>query len=501
MPISHNWLVRGAQSAFFYYVSCEPCSASKAQRRRKKQAEMTRKRKEENALQQPDLYNHPAPFEINQYWQEDIDIGPQPPLKRPRKATQESKRPASVTSNRTAGSHQVQAPREAYLPDGSVSKKRYRRADEEIQWTEEVEEDESTKEGGWKFRSWSAPPVNDLHPAVVSVVPPKAEDRRWMKLPPPSTDYLNGRKGIITLRRPSIQKKSFDSTRRVTRHSSRLTAAEIEERDFELGPVSPNSMEGFGVSISRPDSGISTRAVKSKIRHHRRRGNTWESTSASSSDADDEDDDDYNLPARPRAVYRTDGVISRADSKRSAPRPVLPTLISQDYPQSRTSTPGALRDRSNSANASPRTSPQSHASAGSPISSENVSPIPSPRMAAQRHSLYVVLPGRSNSSSAVPEPESTMTITTNKIKRPEPRRADSSQDHKLLIRQLAGLGLQSADEMSPSPINLSRVGTYDRSYDDPTTRPDLEEQLAREQIWLGARERLMTPSKRWSTDF
>jgi hypothetical protein len=65
--------------------------------------------------------------------------------------------------------------------------------------------------------------------------------------------------------------------------------------------------------------------------------------------------------------------------------------------------------------------------------------------------------------------------------------------------------LKSADgpgSVEDATAALTRHDSVGRSDDEEVVSwPDLDEQLAREQIWLGAREKVDGITKRWSTDF
>jgi hypothetical protein len=485
-------------------------------RQRRKDAERSRRINDEKAAETPGFYRHPPPFETNVHWHEDIERGPlPPPSRRTRKVTasEAKQRPSSLRSTHTAESGEravvVVPPPEAYFGPENVPTRRYKRADDEFIWVD------SPAEGGreelspktkskWDYRSWRAPPLNDLHPAVVSVIPANPDDRRWMKLPPPSTEFLNGRKGVTVVER---RKESEVIKREKTLRRS----AELEERNEEnvfLKAPTTTGLERVATPVPRPDSAVSTRP-RSKLQAHRRPAPSWGSTSASSSDADDEDEDE-TLLTRPRAVHLANGITSRPTSKRSVHRPALPTVKSTDSVPTRTPTPSALRDRTNSENISPRTSPRSGITAGSPVSSENES-LPSPRLQATRIRTQP-LSSRSNSSSQAlshPSP-SLLPVTPTKLAKPptatrsHSHRGERQQD---LETQLAELTLSADDLQQDARLKKflaaevpSNMASPSRSSDYHMQWDDVETAQERERIWLGARKRMM-PIKRWSVDF
>ncbi|OAX80053.1 hypothetical protein ACJ72_05618 [Emergomyces africanus] len=95
------WLFRGAQSAVFYYAACTPCAASLHHRRRKRDAAKTHREpppatttatstnnnsnNNDNGIvtdQPPVVFQQPFPFTTNSYWEEEIALGPGPPVRR-----------------------------------------------------------------------------------------------------------------------------------------------------------------------------------------------------------------------------------------------------------------------------------------------------------------------------------------------------------------------------------------------------------------------------------
>jgi hypothetical protein len=204
MIIPDHWFIRGAQSALFYYISCGPFSSFNARRRHRREARKDRKKRQAWAAARPDLYTHPAPREINPYWREEMERGQKaapPPMAEPA--------PALVRGARGGG--------------GFGSNRRYRRPDEELEWEDDGDEAaaamsaavtvaglETAAAGGREYR---APAVNDQHPAIVSTVPQRAGDRRWMTLEPPSTAFLNGRKGVTVVAARSASAATTASAR------------------------------------------------------------------------------------------------------------------------------------------------------------------------------------------------------------------------------------------------------------------------------------------------
>jgi hypothetical protein len=289
---------------------------------------------------------------------------------------------------------------------------KYRRPDEELIIMEEIDYEEE-KKGRWNNGEPKAPEVNELHPPVTSFIPQREEDRRWMKMPPPSTMYMQGKTGVSVVRRIPSKK------------SRQGTEDEISLDKIRIAP------------------------------RHRNRA-----SSGSDEDADDEDEEDYdsdeNFPSKPRAVYRTD---ANGSHKRTLQRPGLPTLVSVNSI--------ARRDQTNTENVSPRTSAHSHISNGSPMSSNES--LPSPRLHAHHHALLL---SRSHSSN----------------------NQDGMSPRKLLIKTVPAVRIDSQqDRIADLTLDMERDGDELGS--------DFDEHLAKERIWLGARERPTMGSKRWSTEF
>ncbi|KAF2405108.1 hypothetical protein EJ06DRAFT_518155 [Trichodelitschia bisporula] len=157
MPEDHNWLWRGFQSALFFYISCGPCSAAAYQRKRKKEAMRDRKTKQRamrmarsetdasHGPPQPAPYEHPAPFEINPHWAEEISLGPSWKGRGQRRGGRESAASRHINTAgtvSTVGSHAsslsdlgpAQSMDDVHLGPHSWARRRYQRPDEEDFW-------------------------------------------------------------------------------------------------------------------------------------------------------------------------------------------------------------------------------------------------------------------------------------------------------------------------------------------------------------------------------
>ncbi len=188
-------------------------------------------------MEQPDsYYHHPSPFMTNVYWSEEIQIGPGPP---PRRSGKKSRDDALRTVN-TAGTQSSVGsntgssldfngfgPTDAMDPthmlameadgfsDANWNRRRYQREDEELWGLRSLASrshvvprrvlgrsatghDGAGTAAGSRSASESYyfsrnPPVNDLHPPVVSKPSPNPQHTRWMLQPPPSAKVMSGK--------------------------------------------------------------------------------------------------------------------------------------------------------------------------------------------------------------------------------------------------------------------------------------------------------------------
>lgn len=202
------WLYRGVQSAVFYYASCTPCANSIDRRKRLKDAVRSKREREKNdalVTDQPRPFAQPIPFTTNPGWNEEIALGPGPPAARNHRALNrrtDSWNTDGVSSSSldadVGGSSSQKKDKNSSRHNHPLgdrwNRMRYQREDEPL-WGEEVGVKGSS---GGRGRSESkyyiarVPPVNDLHPPIVSGPKSKAETR-WMLQPPPSARVMAGK--------------------------------------------------------------------------------------------------------------------------------------------------------------------------------------------------------------------------------------------------------------------------------------------------------------------
>ncbi|KAF3762326.1 hypothetical protein M406DRAFT_240082, partial [Cryphonectria parasitica EP155] len=106
------------RSVWFYYIACTPCRKIGHRRETRKEAERERTIKARLEMEQPGLYRHPNPENTNQYWMEDINMGPRLPKRGASQTTSQRKLKSSGTeaTDRTAG---ASSPRDRQTSIGS----------------------------------------------------------------------------------------------------------------------------------------------------------------------------------------------------------------------------------------------------------------------------------------------------------------------------------------------------------------------------------------------
>lgn len=279
----HNGgLAAALRSVWFYYIACTPCRKVGHRRETRREAEREKTLKAQLEMDQPGLYRHPNPEGTNQYWLEDINMGPSLP-KRGASKSASQKRLKSADTERTdispvergtsiGSSTQFHLAETANSPtivadelearttlsmsvtdsqDLDWNRKRYDREDEEL-WGHQMynragqrlrevmakgrdtagrlfdagrpqREREITEDDRHSFYSAPRnPPVNDYHPPVVSSRPASKNEYRWMLQPPPPAKVMEGK---VPVSRSASQ---------ISVNSRRTTAASLASKE-ELG--------------------------------------------------------------------------------------------------------------------------------------------------------------------------------------------------------------------------------------------------------------------------
>ncbi|KAI9827491.1 MAG: hypothetical protein M1832_004841 [Thelocarpon impressellum] len=210
------------QSVFYYVVACSACHKSAYRRKRKREANQAKREMGELETEEPGLYQHPSPFSTNMYWREELALGPGPPQKKSGKSDKGGQRQlltgSSVGSSNggsLAGgksSTEMQTVAENRLSGDNWNRRRYQREDEELWGHGErpmpahrrrgsnvgssiglVGLGEAGRAPTEKYYTARNPPVNELHPPVVSTQPANKAETRWMLQPPPSAKVMSGK--------------------------------------------------------------------------------------------------------------------------------------------------------------------------------------------------------------------------------------------------------------------------------------------------------------------
>lgn len=189
------WLYRGVQSAIFYYAACTPCANSIDRRKRLNDAIRSKREREKcDALvtDQPRPFPQPIPFSTNPGWNEEIALGPGPPARNHRAL---NRRANSWNTDGLSGSSMdadvgnLSQKKEKGSSRDRWNRMRYQREDE-LLWGQGRGKAEA--KGSSKYHIARVPPVNDLHPPIVSGPKSRAETR-WMLQPPPSARIMEGK--------------------------------------------------------------------------------------------------------------------------------------------------------------------------------------------------------------------------------------------------------------------------------------------------------------------
>ncbi|KAJ5247474.1 hypothetical protein N7468_002457 [Penicillium chermesinum] len=224
------WLYRGAQSAVFYYATCTPCAESADRRKRRKDAARTQREMERRAPEiitdQPRLFPQPTAFSTNPGWREEIAMGPGPPARR---GGHRNNHQRTNSWNTDESSLKGQAGPSKQPLGERLKSMRYQREDEPL-WGQEVRgssigfsgRGRADRSEPSKYYIARAPPVNDLHPPIVSGPISRAETR-WMLQPPPSAKVMAGKERFdLTSPSDSMGGSFGDRLARVDKRLSRL---------------------------------------------------------------------------------------------------------------------------------------------------------------------------------------------------------------------------------------------------------------------------------------
>ncbi|KAL8994747.1 MAG: hypothetical protein Q9169_005357 [Polycauliona sp. 2 TL-2023] len=366
MPSDFAWLLRGTQSAIFYYLACVPCSELAYRRRRRKNAARTQAERE----MEHDPFPHPAPFSTNAYWQEEITMGPGPPptnmkvrreqeRKRWRdRGTNDKETQRCLTTGGSTGtgassadtvvaqnSLQGVAETNQERPSGDDwNRKRYQREDEILWGFDDVSADGA--EVGKDYTNVRNPSVNELHPPVVSTISTNRSETRWMLQPPPSAKIMEGK--VQASRARSTSGGSNGSSKRGEAGLGRQLGEKMMEEKRRKGQASQTGSPAMS-RVPTEEKSIASNPIIDGQRHDR----------------------DADHARRPRKS--TESQCSNGSSKQRAKTPSVNTAHTDSQYSDRL--PPSTSTTKNSAGFMfPTQRPQLH----SIISSATITPVPTP---------------------------------------------------------------------------------------------------------------------------
>lgn len=403
------------QSVIFYILSCSECAKITSRHKAKRQAKKDRHEKEQLEMQQPGLYRHPSPFSTNQYWAEDILLGPGKPKNKKDKCSADNGSRSALNGSangQTGSSYAGSTAQETDAPSSPTAVtegsrlsgegwnlKRYQREDEAL-WgidfhgpgqkimeaitkagetasrfvesrlsrsgelgVEEKEEPRGTYIPGRN------PPVNELHPPIVSTQPTSRDETRWMLQPPPSAKVMEGKERVVRSRADS---NGSSRSRRVGEEplSRQVTGKLVDARlqsgeSFPDGPSSSRRTRTPTAPRARvqrqertrcpsPDSSDSSSDMRARTRRKPAAVTASKSYRPSS---DDSMEGPYLHRSATSSVPPRSTEFSRRPSTRSKASSSQLKLDNQNSQRSRSSTLDAIVEPSSPAN---KLSPNAH---------------------------------------------------------------------------------------------------------------------------------------------
>jgi hypothetical protein len=264
---------RGIQSAIFFYLSCAPCTGYSYRKKRRKEADRDRIAKHALEMEQPGLYRHPSPFATNVHWQTEIDLGPTPAPPGKRRGQKKARvRTSDENASNVASSVNLGLTQnESQDSTWALRNWQQDNEDDDNYWGPNYPYKSSRRpstnaastisrpltartttterSAATSYYSASNPPINDLHPPIVTRMDTSA-DVMWMLQPPPPARTARG--GSRTTLARSDSTASRPSTRRATNENlSRQVSQRIVDEKLRNGQ-SP-SMDSLNPSSSTDD--------------------------------------------------------------------------------------------------------------------------------------------------------------------------------------------------------------------------------------------------------
>ena len=355
MFLTRSWFWRGFQSAIFYYLSCAPLSKLSYRRKRRKEYKRAKAEKAMNEME-GGLYQHPSPFSTNPYWEEEIAVGPGPPVRKaqrdgrgkPETGKQKKEKERQVPTSGVGSSTDTGISSAETVVGGEVmeqgrdsregwNKKRYQREDEilwglEQQSTSASDMARLSRSGSGSTYQYYArnPAINDLHPPVVSTQPRNRTETLWMLQPPPKAKVMEGKERAslenLSSRSRSTSAGSNWSRGTIKKTSDMSLGRQIGERVME-SKLKHGNLPLTAESSTAMSRGPSARSNRSAI-----------STAASGQPHDR--DTETPTPTRSGSMKRKQPppppISISSDLSLSSPppaRPPLSTIPSETLPQ------------------------------------------------------------------------------------------------------------------------------------------------------------------------
>jgi len=341
----------GIQSVLFYVLSCSTCSKISHRHRAKAIAKREHAEKAQLESEQPGLYHHPSPFKTNPFWEEEISLGPGPPSRKGtgKNASSRALNPGVPPSIASDVPHSLApsslAPSSPTLAasdqDSTWNTHRYQREDEELWGVDTIKAGQrrmrdalatAQSSVGSKLRAMESrlpkfslkdedgdaalpyfvsrnPPVNDLHPPVVSSHPWQTGGMRWMMQPPPSARVMEGKEPAGGSSRDASSRSRSASRGSATSPatpslSRQLTTRALDEklRSGALPPLSEVEMQALSRKLSRATTLTRSQEGLARVR----RARSWEESSGDEMEEGDEMEkgDGPALPKRPMELVR-----------------------------------------------------------------------------------------------------------------------------------------------------------------------------------------------------
>lgn len=216
-------------------MSCAPCTKHTGRKKQRKQIAGDIRDRDALELDTPDVYRQPLAYRTNDFWAEEIRSGPGPPPRNVTRKQRESRRQAKRIKEMeerarvgvvTKPSVGVADSENKSTVDGvkimlrqalptTERWRRNQREDEELWGSPSYESRPDSRQGPIRkasnggssvgfpglapsqastedFYHGRNPPINDLHPPVVSNPSVNKTGNKWMLQPPPTSDVMNG---------------------------------------------------------------------------------------------------------------------------------------------------------------------------------------------------------------------------------------------------------------------------------------------------------------------